>query len=61
MSQHAKERIPSLVSESRLAQNLSERVTDPAVLSAVALLLRTATERRETEGEPVSAGAAAAS
>jgi len=61
MSPHSAEHIPSFVSESRLAQGLPERVTDPATLSVVAALLHIADKRRGTEGNPVPTGAATAS
>jgi len=51
MSSTAREHIPRLVSESRLAQGLPERVTDPAVLSVVAALLQSADGRRGTESK----------
>ncbi|WKZ82723.1 MAG: hypothetical protein QY307_00240 [Acidimicrobiia bacterium] len=61
MSSPARERIPSFVSRSRLAQGLPERVTDPATLACVAALLQTAARVREPEGKPACAGAATAS
>ena len=61
MSYLAREHIPLFVSESRLAQGLPERVTDPATLAVVAALLHTADKRRGTEGKPVPTGAATAS
>ena len=45
--------IPRLVSETRLAQGLPERVDDPAALATVAALLASATQREIPEGTPI--------
>jgi len=57
----AKEHIPRFVSESRLAQGLPERVADPAVLSKVVVLLRSALGKRDSGGVSEQADAAATS
>ena len=50
MFRRAKERIPSFVSESRLAQGFPERIEDPTVLSKAALLLRSRLDREPEDG-----------
>ena len=52
--------IPRIVSETRLAQGLPERVEDPATLATVAALLRTAREHRYLTLDPSEVKAAGA-